>query len=151
MYKRVGCLAAGVALTALTLLGCGQEQGADRTAQAKAQQPPRTAEHQRVRNSAQSFLVAMQARQDARACRMMTPRLQHGITFFLERNAEAGNCQTRAAHIYSSAKAPGHPGTHITTIDLHGATANATVTAPGGIDSDIELRKVTGTWKIANF
>ena len=26
MYGRIGCLAAGVALTALTLLGCGQEQ-----------------------------------------------------------------------------------------------------------------------------
>ena len=151
MYGRIGCLAAGVALTALTLLGCAQEQAADRTAQAKAQQPPQTAEHQRVRESAQSFLVAMQAHQDARACRMMTPKLQHGITFFLERNAEPGNCQTRATHIYSPAKAPGHPGARIKTIDLNGATANATVTAPGGIESDIELRKVTGTWKIANF
>ena len=82
---------------------------------------------------------------------MMTHRLQHGITFFLERNAEPGNCQTRATHIYSPAKAPGHPGARITTIDLKGATANATVTAPGGIESDIELRKITGTWKIANF
>jgi hypothetical protein len=151
MYGRIGCLAAGVALTALTLLGCGQEQGADRTAPAKAQQPPQTAEHQRVRVSAQSFLVAMQARQDARACRMMTPKLQRGITFFLERNAEPGNCQTRAAHIYSSAKAPGHPGARIETIDLDGASANATVTAPGGVESEIELRRVIGTWKIANF
>jgi hypothetical protein len=151
MYGRIGCLAAGVALTALTLLGCGQEQGADRPAHAKAQQPPQTAEHQRVRDSAQSFLVAMRARQDASACRMMTHRLQHGITFLLERNAEPGNCQTRATDIYSSAKAPGHPGARIKTIYLNGAAANATVTAPGGIESKIELRKVTGTWKIANF
>jgi hypothetical protein len=82
---------------------------------------------------------------------MMTPKLQHGITFFLERNAEPGNCHTRAAHIYSSAKAPGHPGARITTVDLNGGTANATVTAPGGIESDIELQEVTGTWKIADF
>jgi hypothetical protein len=150
MYGRIGCLAAGVALTALTLLGCGQEQGADRTAQAKAQRPSQTAEHQRVRNSAQSFLVAMQAHQDARACGMMTPRLQHGITFFLQRNAEPGNCRTRATHIYSPAKAAGHPGARITTIDLHGATAHATITAPGGIESD-RAPKVTDTWKIANF
>jgi hypothetical protein len=151
MYGRIGCLAAGVALTALPLLGCGQQQGADGTAQAKAQQPSQTAEHQRVRENAQSFLVAMQAHQDARACRMMTPKLQHGISFFLERNAEPGDCQTRATHIYSPAKAPGHPGARIKTIELSGVTANATVTAPGGIESDIELRKVTGTWKIANF
>ena len=82
---------------------------------------------------------------------MMTPKLQHGITFFLERNAEPGSCQTRATHIYSPAKAPGHPGARINTIDLNGATANATVTAPGGIESEIELQNVTGTWKIANF
>ena len=107
MYGRMGYLAAAIALSALALLGCAQEKAGDRTAQAKAQQPPpQTAEHQRVRDSTQSFLVAMQARQDARACRMMTHRLQHGITFFLERNAEPGNCQTRATHIYSPAKAP---------------------------------------------
>jgi transcriptional regulator of aromatic amino acid metabolism len=151
MYGRIGCLAVGVALSALTLLGCGQNQSVDRTAQAKAQRPPQTAEHQRVRNSAQSFLVAMQAHQDARACGMMTPKLQHGITFFLERNAEPGNCRTRATHIYSPAKAPGHPGAHIKTIDLNGTEANAIATAPGGVESDIELRRVTGTWKIANF
>jgi hypothetical protein len=151
MYGRIGCLAAGATVAAVTLLGCGQEQGAGRTAQAKAQQPPQAAEYQRVRQNAQSFLAAMQAHEDARACGMMTPRLQHGITFFLERNAEPGSCQTRATHIYSPAKAPGHPGAHIKTIDLSGATANATATAPGGIESDIQLRKVTGTWKIANF
>lgn len=151
MYRRMGYLAAAIALSALPLLGCAQEKARDRTAQAKAQPPPQTAEHQRVRESTQSFLVAIRTHQDARACRMMTHRLQHGITFFLERNAEPGNCQTRATHIYSPAKAPGHPGARITTIDLHGATANATIIAPGGIESDIELRKVTGTWKIANF
>ena len=151
MYGRSGYLAAAIALSALSLLGCTQDTAGDRTAQAKAQQPPQTAEDQRVRESTQSFLAAIRAHQDARACRMMTHRLQHGITFFLERNAEPGNCQTRATHIYSPAKAPGHPGARITTIDLNGATANATVTAPGGIESDIELRKVTGTWKIANF
>ena len=152
MYGRSGYLAAAVALSALALVGCAtQEKAGDRTAQAKAQQPPQAAEDQRVRESTQLFLVAIRAHQDARACRMMTHRLQHGITFFLERNAEPGNCQTRATHIYSPAKAPGHPGARITTIDLKGASANATVTAPGGIESDIELRKVTGTWKIANF
>ena len=152
MYGRIGYLAAAVALSAFALVGCAQDKAGDRTAQAKAQQPPpQTAEHQRVRESTQSFLVAIRAHQDARACGMMTPRLQHGITFFLERSAEPGNCRTRATHIYSPAKAPGHPGARITKVDLKGATANATVTAPGGIESDIELRKVTGTWKIANF
>ena len=56
----------------------------------------------------------------------------------------------RHAHLLAR-QGPGHPGARITTIDLKGATANATVTAPGGIESDIELQKVTGTWKIANF
>jgi hypothetical protein len=151
VYRRMGYLAAAIALSALILLGCAQEKAGDRTTQAKAQQPPQTAEHQRVRESTQSFLVAIRAHQDARACRMMTHRLQHGITFFLQRNAEPGNCQTRATHIYSPAKAPGHPGARITTIDVKGATADATIIAPGGIESDIELQRVTGTWKIANF
>jgi hypothetical protein len=152
VYRRMGYLAAAIALSALILVGCAQDKAGDRTTQSKAQQPPpQAAEHQRVRESTQSFLIAMQTRQDARACRMMTHRLQHAITFSFERHAEPGNCQTRATDIYSSAKAPGHLGARITTIDLKGASANATVTAPGGIESDIELQKVTGTWKIANF
>jgi hypothetical protein len=77
--------------------------------------------------------------------------LQHGITFSLERNAERGSCETRGAHIYSSAKSPGHPGARITAIGLDSADASVSVVAPGGIESQIQLRRVTGAWKIANF
>lgn len=151
MYRHFGGLSAAVALGALALLGCAAGGAGHGDPRAQAQQLRGTAEHERVRQSAQSFLVAMRAGHDARACEMMTDRLQHGITFFLARNAEPGSCATRATHIYSPAKAPGHPGAHIKAIDFGGATANATVSAPGGVESDIELRKVSGTWKIANF
>jgi hypothetical protein len=81
----------------------------------------------------------------------VTESLQHGITFSLERNAERGSCETRGAHIYSSAKSPGHPGARITAIRLDSADASVSVVAPGGIESQIRLRRVTGAWKIANF
>jgi hypothetical protein len=144
-------LAAVLALCALVLAGCGHDRAGEPPAQATAEHLAQSSDEQQVRARTQSFLVAMRSRQDARACGLMTDSLQHGITFSLERNAERGSCETRAAHIYSSATSPGHPGARITALGLDSADASVSVVAPGGIESQIQLRRVTGAWKIANF
>ena len=36
-------------------------------------------------------------------------------------------------------------------VELDDDTATATVTAPGGVESEVELRKVAGRWLIADF
>jgi hypothetical protein len=141
-------IAAVAAAATLAAAGCAE----DRTTQPGARATPaHTADRERAAQRVRWFLLAMESRQDARACRMMTPRLRHGISFFLERNAEPGSCRTRAAHIYSIAKAPGHPGARVTALALHDDAATATVTAPGTVESAIELRKVAGRWLIADF
>jgi hypothetical protein len=91
----------------------------------------------------------MEAREDAPACNM-TRRLRHGISFFLERNDEPGSCRARAAHIYSMAETPGHPGRP----HQHGSARRrhaTVVTAPGGVESDVELPEVARHWLIADF
>jgi hypothetical protein len=136
---------------ALAAAGCADDRaavGADHAPPATAEQ---TAERQRVTDRTQTFLRAMRSHEDARACAMMTRRLREGITFSLERLAEPGSCHTRATHIYSISKAPGHPGARIRTVTVNGGRASAIVTAPGGIESTVVLRKVAGVWKIANF
>ena len=141
-------IATVMAAAALATAGCSEDRRADRAARAT---PAPTADEQHATQRTHRFLLAMETRQDARACKMMTRRLRHGISFFLERNDEPGSCHTRAAHIYSMAKAPGHPGARIKTLTLNDGTATATVTAPGGVESDVELSKVAGRWLIADF
>jgi hypothetical protein len=132
----------------LATAGCSDDRADERAAAAT---PAPTADERHATERARWFLLAMEARQDARACEMMTRRLRHGITFFLERNDEPGSCRTRAAHIYSMAKAPGHPDARIKTLELGDGAATAVVTARGGVESDVELRKVAGRWLIADF
>jgi len=129
------------AVTALALAGCGEEPGA----------PRETADQRLVRQQAERFLAVMEARQDARACRMMTRTLQNGISFSLERRALPGSCRTRAAHIYSPAKPPGHEGARVKAVAVDGNTARATVTAPGVVETDVQLERAGNGWKIANF
>ena len=141
-------IAAATAAAALAAAGCGSTGADERAASAT---PAPTVDERHATERARWFLLAMESRQDERACSMMTRRLRHGITFFLERNDEPGSCRTRAAHIYSIAKAPGHAGARIETLAVDGGKATATVTAPGGIESDVELEKVAGRWLIADF
>jgi hypothetical protein len=93
----------------------------------------------------------MEAREDAKACRMMTRTLQRGISFSLERRSLPGSCRTRAGHIYSPAKPPGHEGARVKAVRVTGAKALATVTAPDVVDADVQLEKTGHGWKIANF
>jgi hypothetical protein len=129
------------AVTALALAGCGAEPSA----------PRESADQRLVRAQAEKFLEVMEARQDAQACQMMTRTLQRGISFSLERRALPGNCRTRAAHIYSPAKPPGHEGARVKTVSVTGSNALATVTAPGIVDTDVQFEKAGNGWKIANF
>ena len=129
------------AVAALALVGCADEPSA----------PRESADQRLVRLQAEQFLAVMEARQDAKACRMMTPTLQRGISFSLERRSLPGTCRTRAAHIYSPAKPPGHKGARVKAVRVTGPKASATVTAPGVADTDVQLEKAGNGWKIANF
>ena len=129
------------AVAALALAGCADEPSA----------PRESADQRLVRLQAEQFLKVMEARQDAKACRMMTPTLQRGISFSLERRSLPGTCRTRAAHIYSPAKPPGHKGARVKAVRVTGPKAFATVTAPGVADTNVQLEKAGNGWKIANF
>jgi hypothetical protein len=130
-----------IAVAALLPAGCGEERSAPRA----------TPDERLVRQQAERFLQVMEARQDAQACRMMTRTLQEGISFSLERRALPGSCRTRAAHIYSPAKPPGHRGARVKSVTVEGPRARATVTAPGVVETDVQLEKAGNGWKIANF
>ena len=129
------------AVAALALVGCADEPSA----------PRESADQRLVRLQAEQFLKVMEARQDAKACRMMTPTLQRGISFSLERRSLPGTCRTRAAHIYSPAKPPGHEGARVKAVRVTGPKALATLTAPGVVEADVQLEKTGNGWKIANF
>ena len=129
------------AVAALGLMGCAAEPSA----------PRESADQRLVRLQAERFLAVMEAREDAKACRMMTRTLQRGISFSLERRSLPGSCRTRAAHIYSPAKPPGHEGARVKAVRVTGAKALATVTAPDVVDADVQLEKAGHGWKIANF
>ena len=129
------------AVAALALVGCADEPSA----------PRESADQRLVRLQAEQFLAVMEARQDAKACRMMTPTLQRGISFSLERRSLPGTCRTRAAHIYSPAKPPGHEGARVKAVRVTGPKARATVTPPGVADTDVQFEKRGNGWKIANF
>jgi hypothetical protein len=129
------------AVAALALVGCAEERSA----------PRESADQRLVRLQAEQFLKVMEAREDAKACHMMTPALQRGISFSLERRSLPGTCDTRAAHIYSPAKPPGHEGARVKAVRVTGPKALATVTAPGVVDTDVQFEQTGNGWKIANF
>jgi hypothetical protein len=129
------------AVAALGLAGCAAEPSV----------PRESADQRSARLQAERFLAVMEAREDAKACRMMTRTLQRGISFSLERRSLPGSCRTRAAHIYSPAKPPGHEGARVKAVRVTGAKALATVTAPDVVDADVQLEKTGHGWKIANF
>jgi hypothetical protein len=148
-----------VALAAMTCAiamgACGEETEAPTSATSG---PPRR-EARTATDRVEEFLSAMEVKDDARACRMMTPNLRRAITSALENRALLGTCRTRAAHIYSPAKAPGNADATVKALSVTGGKATATVTAkptssaasPGPVESDVQLEKRNGHWLIANF
>jgi hypothetical protein len=138
MPKALTCLAA--VLVTVGVAGCGDDAESGATDQVR------------------DFIAAMEARDDARACAMMTSGLQAGITANLRSDYEAGDCRTRAAHVISAAKAPGNPGAEVTDVTVEGSRATATVRAKpsgdvvaGPVESEVRLERRDGRWLIADF
>jgi hypothetical protein len=136
--KAVTCLAA--VLVAVGMAGCGDDAESSASDQVR------------------DFLAAMEARDDARACSMITPRLQEGITANLRSDADPGDRRTRAAHLLSAAKAPGNRGAEVTKVTVDGARTTATVRAKptgdvvaGPVESEVRLERRDGRWLIADF
>jgi hypothetical protein len=144
------------AVGAIALGGCGDDAGRRRGEgrPASGSQDERLAT-QRVKE----FLSAMQGKQDARVCAMLTPKLRRAITTELRIESEPGTCRTRAADVYSPAKAPGNPDATVTQIKVARNEATATVTAAtprnelatGPVESDVLLERRGNRWLIANF
>jgi hypothetical protein len=129
-----------IVLVAVALGGCGDD--------------PKAGAKQQVRD----FLAAMEARDDARVCAMMTPRLQRGITDNLRSDADPGDCRTRAAHLLSAAKAPGNPKAEVVSVRVDGERAVATVRArpsgdvvAGPVESEVRLERRDGHWLVDDF
>jgi ketosteroid isomerase-like protein len=129
-----------VVLVAVGMGGCGDD--------------PKAGATQQVRD----FLEAMEARDDARACAMMTATLQRGITANLRSDADPGDCRARAAHVISAAKAPGNPKAEVVEVQVDGERAVATVrarptgdVAAGPVESEVRLERRDGRWLIADF
>jgi hypothetical protein len=143
------------ATVAIALGGCGDDAATQDVDGGSAR---RTQDERLATQRVQEFLAAMEQRDDARACATMTPDLQRGITSNLRSDALPGNCRTRAAHVYSAAKAPGNADATVVRIRVVGSRATATVTAKptsdiaaGPIESDVWLEKRGSRWLIANF
>ena len=101
---------------------------------------------------------AMETGDDARACATMTPKLRQAITTELRIESEPGTCRTRAADVYSPAKAPGNPDAALKAIRLAGDRASAIVSAnptgelaTGPVESIVMLERRQNRWLIANF
>ncbi len=100
----------------------------------------------------------MQGKQHARVCAMMTPKLRRAITSELRIESLSGTCRTRAADIYSPAKAPGNPDATVTQINVVRDEATARSPPPSrGASSPLVRSRATccssggNRWLIANF
>jgi hypothetical protein len=71
----------------IALGGCGDDAG---TPDADGRSTPRTKDERLATQPVQEFLSAMEQRDDARACAMMTSELQRGITSNLRSDALPG-------------------------------------------------------------
>ena len=155
MRRTTRRLAVTAAAGAIVLSGCGDDPD---TRAASAKLEPTSPDERLATQRVEDFLTAMEAKDDARACAMMTPKLRQAITTTLRIESVGGSCRTRAAHIYSPAKAPGNADAKVTNIELAGKAATATVTATptgdlaaGPVESDIALQRRGSRWLVANF
>ena len=123
-----------------------------------AQPAPKTHDERLAGEQVATFLSAMEAGDDARACGTMTLKLRKAITTELRIESEHGTCRTRAADVYSPAKAPGNPDSALKGIRVAGDRATAIVTAnptselaTGPVESVVVLEQHENRWLIANF
>jgi hypothetical protein len=144
------------AVGAIALGGCGDDAGGGR-----GERSPGSGTHDErlATERVQEFLSAMQGKRHARACALMTPKLRRAITTELRIESVSGTCRTRAADVYSPAKAPSNPGATVTQINVVRNAPTATVTAPkpknelatSPVESDVRLERHGNRWLIANF
>ena len=148
-------LALAAAASAIALGGCGDDP---ETRAASVKPKPTNPQARLASQRVAEFLSAMAAKDDARACAMMTPKLRQAITTTLRIRSVGGSCRTRAADIYSPAKAPGNAGAKVTNIEVDRNTATATVTATppgdlatGPVESEVALQRRGSRWLVTNF
>jgi hypothetical protein len=153
--RRRGPLVVAAVSGAIVLGACG---GAAHPPAADSEPEPRTRDEQLAARQVEAFLAAMQAHDDASACATMTPTLQRAITTELRLESEPGTCRTRAADIYSPAKAPGNADATVRNVTAVGDRATATVTATatgelatGAVESVVRLKRHGHRWLIADF
>jgi hypothetical protein len=132
--------------------------GGDAEIPAAGKPVPSTHDERLAIEQVAEFLSAMEVSDDARACATMTPKLRHAITTELRIESEEGTCRTRAADVYSPAKAPGNRDAAITEIKVVGNRATAIVTAnpnsdlaTGPVESVVTLNRQGKRWLVANF
>jgi len=144
----------GAAL-ALASGACGDAAGTPAAHRAPAS---RTGDERLATQRVLEFLSAFDRKDHARACATMTPELRRAITINLRTHSVAGTCRTRAADIYSAAKAPGNADATVTMVKVAGGHATATVTAKstsdlvsGAVQSDVRLERRAGRWLVSDF
>jgi hypothetical protein len=152
-FRRMALLAV---FAVFALDGCGDD--APPAGQDSRTPLARSPAEQQVAARVRAFLAAMDERDDSRACAMMTRKLQHAINVELRVETQPGTCQTRAADVYSPAKAPGNENARITNVRIAGDRATVTVTArstselgTGQVESDVFLVRRPAHWLVANF
>ena len=104
------------------------------------------------------FLIAGPCVIESEALVMGTAERLKAITTELRIESEHGTCRTRAADVYSPAKAPGNPEATLEEIRIAGNRATAIVTAnptselaTGPVESIVVLERRANRWLIANF
>ena len=144
------------AVGVFALGGCGDD--APPTGQVSRTPVGQSPAELQVAARVRAFLAAMDRSDDARACAMMTRKLQHDIDVELRVETQRGTCRTRAADIYSPAKAPGNENGRITNVRITGDRATVTVTArstselgTGRVESAVFLVRRPPRWLVADF
>jgi hypothetical protein len=152
-FSRVTLIAAAAAAA---LGGCGNAARPD--ADAARTSAPQSRAQRQAAERVRAFLVVMRDKDHAGACAMMTRNLQRAITTELRLETQPGTCHTRAADIYSAAKAPGNADARVTRVRIAGDRATVTVTArstdvlgTGQVESEVFLVRRADRWRVANF
>jgi hypothetical protein len=130
-----------LALAAVALAACGGGGGSS----------GQSAEQRAAATTLETWLGAMAAGEDRRACDGLTVGLQRLIDQQLRQRAIHATCRTYAARWTSGVRVPGHKGANVTEVLISGARATATLTAPPDLESEVRLQKVDGRWKVANY
>lgn len=141
-----------VVLAALTafLLGCGS--GGDGGVPAGTLgEHEKSGEARQVRTTVERWLATLTEGDNAGACSYLTPYLRRSIDTQLRIHGENGTCRTFAAKWTGGSTPPGHRGAHVTGVTVTGTKASVKLKAPPDLESDVQLRLVSGQWRIQNY